>query len=457
MKHRNSPRSGKSGSSTKSGIAPRLVATTLLTRVIDDARNLDALTDRQHGLKDYLALASNDQNLARAIVVTALRNRNRIDAVFARLFQRPPPKRARFLLHSLHVAAAQVLFLDVPDRAAIDLAVSAIGDDERTARFRGMANAVLRRMAREKEELLEAVASVGSLPKWLATKLRTDFGKENAKRIGMALEQRPGLDISVKSDAKAWAGRLGGEVLVNHGAGGTVRLSSERPVHELEGFETGDWWVQDVAAALPARLVDVEPGSRVLELCAAPGGKTAQLVTAGYEVTALDISAPRLARLADNLNRLQLQATLVEADILDWEADQQYDAVLLDAPCSSTGTARRHPDVLWTRNADEVTELANLQYRLLDRAKGFLKPGGLLIFSNCSMLKEEGEDLLAKANREIEGLEYVPFQAEEFAGVHALLNGQKALRSLPFHEIDPERPELGGMDGFFAARFKRAE
>lgn len=457
MTQKKSPKSGKSGSSPKSGIAPRLVATTLLTRVIDDARNLDALTDRQHGLKEYLALAPNDQNLARAIAITALRNRNRIDAVFSQLFQRPPPKRARFLIHSLHVAAAQVLFLEVPDRAAIDLAVSAIGDDERTSRFRGMANAVLRRMAREKDALLASVASVGSLPKWLAAKLRTDYGKDNARRIGMALEQRPGLDISVKSEPETWAERLGGEVLVTHGNGGTIRLLSDRPVHELDGFETGDWWVQDVAAALPARLIDVEPGSKVLELCAAPGGKTAQLVSAGYAVTALDISAPRLARLAENLTRLKLEATLVEADILEWEADQLYDAVLLDAPCSSTGTARRHPDVLWTRTATEVSELADLQYRLLVRAKQFLKPGGLLIFSNCSILKEEGEDLLAKAIREDNGLEHVPFEAEDFGGVQVLLNGQKALRSLPFHEIDPQRPQLGGMDGFFAARFKRAE
>lgn len=433
-------------------MATRLVAINLLTRVMDDQRNLDALCDRQHGLKEYLALAENDRALARAIVVTACRNHARIERALSKTQDRPPPKRARFLIHALHVAAAQMLFMDVPESAAVDLAVSAIGDDPRTTRFRGFANAVLRRMAREREQISGTFETVPPFPSWLGKALRKDFGKDKLEKISQAVYLPPNLDLTVKSDPKGWAERLSGKMLPN----GTVRLSGNTPVVDLEGYEAGEWWVQDAAASVPAKLVKAAPGARVLELCAAPGGKTAQLANAGFDVTALDISAPRLKRLGDNLERLGLSAALIQADILEWEPVELFDAVLLDAPCSSTGTIRRHPDVMWTKTAADVSDLAKLQLSLLLKAATFVRPGGSLVFSNCSMLKEEGENLLSTVLEQASGLTLDRIGVDELFGVDDLINGQGAVRSLPFHFSDEAAPEMGGMDGFFAARFVKA-
>lgn len=433
----------------KTGLETRLVATLLLTRVIDDARNLDALCDRQHGLSRFLKLDIRDQGFARAIAVTAVRNHNRIDAVLKRVMDRPPPKRARFLIHSLHVAATQILFLDAPDSAAVDLGVTAIGDDERTSRFRGMSNAILRRIVREKDDLLNKTSQTSLLPRWMEKALRKDYGKEKAINISKYVSLEPMVDLTVKANPTKWAEKLGGFVLPTN----SVRLTNTSTISELDGYQAGEWWVQDAAAALPARLINKDKGAKVLELCAAPGGKTAQLAHFGYDVTAVDISKPRLARLQQNLDRLQLNAKLIETDILDFEPEEKFDAILLDAPCSSTGTIRRHPDVLWTRNAEEITALAKLQFQLLERSKDFLKPGGTFVFSNCSMLKEEGEDLLSRVSKQFEDLEINPIKADEISGLESCINGQGALRTLPFHLTNHEQDKYSGLDGFFACRF----
>lgn len=433
----------------KPGLETRLVATLLLTRVIDDARNLDALCDRQHGLDRYLKLEPRDQGLARAIAITAVRNHNRIEAVLKRVMDRPPPKKARFLIHSLHVAASQILFLDAPDSAAVDLSVTAIGDDERTSRFRGLANAILRRMVREKDTLLAKTKGTSPFPRWLEKALQRDYGKEKSFQISTIVSQEPMVDLSVKTNPETWAEKLGGFVLPT----GSVRLTNTDAIHTLEGYEDGDWWVQDAAASLPAHLLKADKGARVLELCAAPGGKTAQLAQAGYEVTAIDISKPRLERLKQNLERLKLTATLIEADILEYQPEEKFDAVLLDAPCSSTGTIRRHPDILWTRSPEEITNLSRLQYQLLEKAKDFLKPGGIFVFSNCSMLKEEGEDMLAKVTKLLPDLELDVIKVGEVSGLEDCINGQGALRTLPYHLENSENPAHGGLDGFFVCRF----
>ncbi|MEM7289136.1 MAG: transcription antitermination factor NusB [Pseudomonadota bacterium] len=438
-------------SKSKPGMAPRLVATTLLTRVIDDNRNLDALCDGQHGLKEFLSLAEADRALARAIGITALRNRTRIETAIGKVVNRPPPKNARFLIHSLHVAAAQILFMNVPESAAVDLAVSAIGSDRRTSRFRGFANAVLRKLASGKTIFENDTQKVSPFPRWLEKALRKDFGADKLAKVGESVANPPLLDITVKSNPHDWAEKLGGLVLPNE----SVRLLSNQSVTGLNGYAAGEWWVQDAAAAIPATLVKPKTGKNVLEICAAPGGKTAQLVHAGYTVTALDISTPRLKRLEENLNRLQLEASLVEADILHWENDKKYDAVLLDAPCSSTGTMRRHPDVIWTRSSEDVSELAALQLAMVKKAAGFVKPGGQLIFSNCSILKEEGEDLVAGLVKSGFELSLVPLKKEEVFGMSDLINGQGVLRSLPYQMEISEKPEASGMDGFFACKFIR--
>ena len=436
----------------KPGLAARLVATRLLTRVVDDGRNLDALCDASHGMREFLVLEARDRSLARAIAVTALRYRRPIDQVISWAADRKPPRKARFLIHSLHVAMAQVLFMDIEDRAAIDLAVSAIGNDDRTRRFKSFANAILRRVSREKQDLLaKTVATTPLLPQWMEKMLRSDHGKEKLARISAMVAHEPFVDISVKSDPKHWAEKLGGFVLPT----GSVRLMNRDAIHQLAGYEEGEWWVQDAAASVPARLIESGRPLTVLDLCAAPGGKTAQLVQAGHEVTAVEISKPRIVRLEQNLARLGFSARIVEADILEWEGEETFDAVLLDAPCSSTGTIRRHPDVMWAKNAEDIEALANLQLRLIQRASRWVKENGQLIFANCSMLKQEGEALLTKILKENDELKLDPIQPEELPGMEELINGQGAVRTLPYHFAADPSPH-GGADGFFACRFVRS-
>ncbi|MGI9350490.1 MAG: RsmB/NOP family class I SAM-dependent RNA methyltransferase [Rhizobiaceae bacterium] len=427
----------------------RLVATTLLTRIIDDGRNLDALCDRSHGIKPYAALDDRDQGLARAITVTALRNRNRIDFILKKLMKRPPAKNARFLTHTLHIASAQILFMEVPERAAVNIAVGVIGNDKRTRRFRELTNAVLRRMTREKEGLLEASKDVSPFPEWLAKQLRSDYGRDNTARIAPIVMHGASVDVSVKNDPAEWAEKLGGFPLPT----GSVRLRSATRISELPGYGEGEWWVQDAAAAIPARLINADKGAEVLELCAAPGGKTAQLANLGYKVTALDISETRLSRLQANLERLKFNVTPIHADLLDWEPECLFDAVLLDAPCSSTGTVRRHPDILWSKSKDDISTLAELQFALLNRAITFVKRGGCIVFSNCSLLKQEGEDLLGRLLKSSSDITLSKIGSNEVPGISEMVNGQGALRSLPFHLPNNEHPKLGGVDGFFACRF----
>ncbi len=338
------------------GLPARRTASRLLGAVIDARTPLDALTDQQHGHPQYLALAPRDRALVRAILATALRYRLTIAALIDRHLDRPLPPAAHALSHLLHVAAAQILFLDVPDSAAVDLAVSQAKLDPRNARFAALVNAVLRGLARGKaEELPPALASTVDAPAWFADRLRQTYGAETAAAILAAHRTEAPTDLTVKADPERWAERLGGFVLPT----GSVRLPRlDRAVPELEGFAEGAWWVQDAAAALPARMLGDIAGLSVADLCAAPGGKTAQLAAAGAKVTAIDSSRNRLARLTGNLERLRLAAEIVEADLRSWQPPALFDAVLLDAPCSSTGTVRRHPDVPWTKSPEDIAKLA---------------------------------------------------------------------------------------------------
>jgi 16S rRNA (cytosine967-C5)-methyltransferase len=259
------------------------------------------------------------------------------------------------------------------------------------------------------------------------------------------------VDFSVKADAGAWAASSGGIVLPT----GSVRVEKlAGPVTELPGFADGQWWVQDAAAALPAKLMGDIRGMRVADLCAAPGGKTAQLALAGADVTALDSSKNRLARLKQNLDRLGLEAAIVQADLLAFEPERPFDAVLLDAPCSSTGTVRRHPDVPWTKTPADIAKLADLQRRLLARAVTLVKPGGKIVFSNCSLDPEEGERLIEAFLEAMPGVAADPIRPDEAAGIAPFLTRQGWLRTTPAG-LDLGRPEVSGLDGFFAARLIR--
>ena len=438
---------------SKPGLDARRAAVRLLAAVIDARTPLDALTDNEHGHPQFLALSARDKALVRAILVSALRHRCTIESLIRETLERPLPEKARALSHILHVGAAQILFLDVPDSAAVDLAVAQAKTDPRTARFSGLVNAVLRNLARGGGEALpRALARTRDAPAWFMEHLESAYGRETADAILAAHRREPPTDFTVKSDPDGWAIRLGGRVLPN----GSVRVDRlPAPVAELPGYAEGEWWVQDAAASLPARLLGDVRRRAVADLCAAPGGKTAQLAQAGAMVTAVDLSASRLQRLEVNLNRLGLTAQTVEADLLAWRPDQRFDAVLLDAPCSSTGTVRRHPDVPWTKRPEDIQRLAELQSRLLERALMLLRPGGVLVFANCSLDPTEGEELVGRLLAERREVVLYPVRASELPDAEHFITSEGYLRTTP--AVPETAGQLGDVDGFFAARLRVQE
>ncbi|MEQ1943652.1 RsmB/NOP family class I SAM-dependent RNA methyltransferase [Mesorhizobium sp. VNQ89] len=443
----------EAGNRNVPGLAARMTAAKLLAIVIDAKTPLDGLTDNDNGHPHYLALEPRDRALVRAILTTALRFRVTIGKLLTLRLERPLPPNAATLTHILHVAAAQILFLDVPDSAAVDLAVTHAKSDPRTTRFAALVNGVLRSLARGKDaELRPMLDTTRDAPDWFVQGLVSAYGEEKAVAILAAHRVEAPVDFSVKADAALWAERFGGIVLPTGG----VRVEKlNAAVSELPGFAEGEWWVQDAAAALPARLLGDIAGKRVADLCAAPGGKTAQLVLAGAHVTALDTSKNRLVRLQRNLERLRLTAETLQADLLEFRPTELFDAVLLDAPCSSTGTVRRHPDVPWTKSPADIEKLAALQAKMLAAAAKLVKPGGRIVFSNCSLDPAEGEDICRTFSASAD-VEADPIQPGEIAGADEFLTSQGTLRTTPAG-MTLGSPGISGLDGFFAARFRRKD
>lgn len=424
-----------------------MAAAKLLAAVIDRKTPLDGMLDATGGNPAYMALPDADRGLVRAILNSALRHLPRIDAILASLVSTPLPDGARALHHVLTVAAAQILYLDIPDHSAVDLAVEQANRDPRNKRFAGLVNAVLRRLVRDKAELLDSVADVSPVPEWFMKRLAKAYGAERARIIAETQLIPAAIDLTVKSDREGWAERLGGLVLPT----GSVRLAAfDGSVSGLQGYEEGEWWVQDAAAAIPARLFGDLKGKRVADLCAAPGGKTAQLALAGADVTAVEQSKSRLKRLETNLARLKLSATSLAANLLDLQPSALYDGVLLDAPCSSTGTTRRHPDVLWTKGPEDIEKLAALQEKLLRHALTLVRPGGRVVFCNCSLDPREGEELIARVLSDTPGITRIAVYPVDWPGLEIAINQNGEVRTTP-DMLAVAEGFSPGMDGFFAA------
>lgn len=423
------------------------------------ARAVATALRREATLDDALGRGG-ETPLSRAIAVTTFRHLGTIlDALGERLAKGLP--RDPDVMAILATGAAQILFLEVPDHAAVDLAVRLAQGSDRTRHLAGMVNAVLRRIAREQEEILPPRGPTVELPDWLAERWRRNLGEARVEAIAAAHLAGGALDLSCRSDPADWAERLGGILLPT----GSVRILDRRPVTELPGFDEGAFWVQDAAAALPARLLDAKPGERILDLCAAPGGKTAQLAAAGAKVTALDRSDARLERLAANMARLKLSPEIVCADALAFE-DEPFDAVLLDAPCTATGTLRRHPDIGWTRQEDDIRVLAAKQARMLDHAASLVRPGGRLVYCVCSLEPEEGERQAAAFLERQPGFARVPIATGEHGIGAEMITPEGDLRTAPDHwpepPVLPEKPPDSaqeswrpGLDGFHAVRLVR--
>lgn len=432
------------------GLAARRIAADILDGVLQKHRMLDDQLDGAGAHPGLKNLSDRDRALMRRLVATILRRLGTLGHVLSRLLDRGIPSDAPRAQSALLIGAAQILWMDVPDHAAVDLSVRLVQADRRAAKYAGLVNAVLRRCAREGQALIDEVESqMLDLPPWLVARWIAAYGEDATRAMAAAISVEPALDLTVKSDPDTWAARLHGEALPT----GTVRTLLHGSVTMLPGFNEGQWWVQDAAAALPARLFGDIKDKSIADLCAAPGGKTAQLVHAGARVTAVDRSPNRVARLKDNLLRLDLAASTAVADATEWQpaGNELFDGVLVDAPCAATGTIRRHPDVAWLKQESDIGTLSALQKRLLQKAVSLLKPGGTLIYCTCSLEPEEGELAVGELLAAESGLRRAPVGRDEVAGLDEILTRDGDIRTLPSHLTHTDA-RLGGLDGFFAAR-----
>lgn len=401
-----------------------------------------ALADDLEPGRRLAGLAPRDRAFARLLTVTVLRRLGQIDDAISRCLDKPLNRAAKPALNALRLAAAQALFLGTPAHAVADSAVRLMAP--RLRHLSGLVNAVSRRLTRDAAAILAEQDDVRlNCPDWLWQTWSTAYGAGVARQMIAAMLLEPPLDLTFKSDAGAWAPALQGEVLVT----GTLRCTAGGAIQELPGFEAGEWWVQDAAAALPVRLLGQVADRQVLDLCAAPGGKTAQLAASGARVTAIDNAPRRLALLRSNLDRLDLQADTMVADVLTWRPTRSFELILLDAPCSATGTIRRHPDIWHLRTPEDVRQAAALQDQLLRAAMEMLAPGGTLIYSTCSLQPEEGEQRIDALLASGAPVARRPIAAAELFGMDDLITAIGDLRSLPHN--------LGGMDGFYACRLVR--
>ena len=420
----------------KPGLGARRLALAALDGVLNHGRTLEERVAQQ-------ALEPHERAFALRLATTALRHKGEAEAALAPLLKSPLPKSAGLTRLILLLAAAELLVLRSPAHAVIDCAVDLAKADRNARHFAGVVNAVLRKAASAPPA--PAPAADINTPGWLYARWENAYGPARAREIALSHACEPALDLSVKADAAAWALRLGGVPL----PGGSIRLRAPSgAVTSLPGFAEGQWWVQDWAAAQPARLFGAVRGKTILDLCAAPGGKTAQFAAAGAEVTAIDSSAPRVKRLQENLARLELSAQVLCDDLMSFSSTTRFDGVLLDAPCSATGTIRRHPDLPYLKTAGQIGELARLQSRFLDRAARFVKPGGLLVYSTCSLEPEECEQQADAFLARQSGFQRFKLTDADLSGVTGLISPADDLRSLPFMAAG-DQP---GMDGFYAAR-----
>jgi 16S rRNA (cytosine967-C5)-methyltransferase len=416
-------------------LASRRVALDVLGACLDKGQPLDDALARH---AKYPALDPRDRAFVRLLLATTLRRLGEIDAILALLIERPLQGANAPGREVLRLGAAQLLFLNTPPHAAVDTSVRLV--EEALPHLKGLVNAVLRRIAREGADgAADAEPARINTPDWLWQSWVASYGEDGARAIAAAHLGEAPLDLTARADPDLWASRLDAVVLPT----GTLRRKTAS-VAELPGYAEGAWWVQDAAAALPARLLGDVRDKTVVDLCAAPGGKTLQLCAAGARVTAVDISARRVARLGENLKRAQLVAELVTADAGKWAPTGKFDAVLLDAPCSGTGTLRRHPDIAWLKGEEDIDRLTLAQDRLLQNALGLLKPGGVLVYAVCSLQEDEGParvSALLLHHREIKRL---PVRPDELPGLAAAITPDGDVRTLPSM----------GVDGFYIARLQ---
>lgn len=422
----------------------RHVAFDVITDVLHKRLPLDGSFESMAGKH---RLAGNDRAYAEFIVRTVLKRRGQIDELIDHCMTSKLPRKALPVLDVLRVGIAQLLFSATAQHAAVSTTVDlcrAVGQQP----FAKLVNAIMRRLQREGKALIDDQDPQRlNTPEWLWKSWAKAYGEDTARDIAEAHAQTPPTDLSVKSDIERWAETLGGSIVL----GDSIRLSDAENIRNLSGYDDGAWWVQDAAAHLPTTLLGDISGKCVFDLCAAPGGKTLALAAKGAEVTAVDISERRLDRVRENLSRTSLNANVIASDIRKWAPKEQADVVVLDAPCSSTGTARRHPDILYSKSSDDIKKLAIVQDELLSAAAKLVKPGGTLLFITCSLQPEEGAERANVFLQRNDDFAVNPITESEIPDLPTSIDRQGYLRTLPSMLSDH-----GGIDGFFAARLEKS-
>jgi 16S rRNA (cytosine967-C5)-methyltransferase len=418
----------------------RMVALDLLGAVLRRKRPLDDAIEDNLAVRE---LSARDRAFARLLVATVLRRLGQIDALIDRCLNMPLAPRAAPVHDILRLGVAQLLFLRTPAHAAVATSVD-LAQNRGFISHKGLVNAVLRRLSVEGQKLAEAQdAARLNTPDWLWRSWSKSYGEATARAIAAAHLKEAPLDLTLREDADGWCGKLEATLLPT----GTLRRAPGGSIAALPGYAEGVWWVQDAAAALPARLFGDVAGCTMVDLCAAPGGKTAQLAAAGARVTAVDRSPRRLDRLVANFGRLGLPIAAVAADALTWRPDRPIDAVLLDAPCTTTGAIRRHPDVPHLKLPEDVARLSVVQENLLWAAIDMLRPGGTLVYCTCSLEPAEGPqriEALLEAGAPVVRRRIAP---DEIGVEPEWITEEGDLRTLPCHLA-----EYDGLDGFFSAR-----
>ncbi len=422
------------------GVEARIAAGVLLNAALERRGGMDEVM----GKPEIAALSGPDRAFARAVALAALRRLGEVDVILDRRLAKRP---SLAVLTILRVAVAQLLVLETPAFAVVSTAVRQAERDAGTRAYKGLVNAVLRGLGRDGFGITDPIAN---LPDWIAARWRVAYGEATLAGLAEATRHEPATDLTPRDllTAEALAAAVEGEVL----PGGSVRTRKKGDVAAWPEFEIGTWWVQDAAAAVPARLLAPRAGQTALDLCAAPGGKTLQLAGTGAAVTAVDRSEARLKRLRANLTRTGLKAEIIAAPAEDWEDFRRFDAVLLDAPCSATGTYRRNPEALRATRPADIAKLADVQHRLLDVAADKVKPGGRLVYCVCSLEREEGETQVIAFLRRNPGFKTIAAVPDEVGAPQDSLTPEGWLRILP-----SMRTELGGLDGFFVALMARED
>ncbi len=391
-------------------------------------------------------LDTRDKAFVKNLTLSSIRNRGILENIITKYLDRPLPKKLIEIKAILIMGLAQILFTRIEDYAAVNTTVNFF--EGRIKKWRGLCNAILRKIIREENHKNKKYNLSLNVPSWLYKVWKKQYGEKNTKIIIDYLFKEPFLDIKVKKDFDFWKKEINGEEVINN----TLRLNKSGEIKNLKGYNEGAWWVQNLAAQIPVELMGNIKNENVLDICAAPGGKTAQLLNEGAIVTAIDISEKKIEKLNSNIFRLNLEKNLttISVDFLKWNSKKKYNKILLDAPCSATGTIRKNPDILWNKNEEDIERLANTQIKLLDKTVGKLNGKGILIYCNCSMQFEEGEkviDLFIKKNR----VKLLPIKPEELKLFPKEIFKNGFIRTLPYMYN-----EFGGLDGFFIARFIKA-